>query len=160
MREAAKALDDLRMIGDEFVEGARCGALGEIFDRQSLIGGVFGMFERDIKPNAIFLAMFEIKAFENALAGDFARLGVAGESARLTAINVARKLIQNNDQRQSGLAVGVPVCELALSGVLMEALKSADDFLVKGGVRFPPAFAAGIAPEGQNVLRGYAHFTA
>ena len=160
MREAAKALDDLRMINDEFVEGARCRALGEIFDRQSLIGGVFGMFKGDIKPNAIFLAMFEVKAFEDALAGHFARERVAGESARLTAINVARKLIQNNGECEGGLVVCVPVCELALSGVCMKALKPARDVLIKGGIRFPPAFAARIAPEGQHILRGYAHFKA
>jgi hypothetical protein len=148
VREAAETADDIGMQFRPFDTVGIARGL-EQSHRALLIGEVFRVLERQIEE-AAHVGDGAVEAVKNGAAGNFARQRVGGEGALVTAEHVARKLVEQNEQRQRAFGIPLPCDELAGGGVFVELEKAAVDFLIERRIFLEPAFRPDRAPEGDD----------
>jgi hypothetical protein len=85
---------------------------------------------------------------------DGQRLAVGGEHVATAAPGVARKLVQQHEQRQRPFGIGGPAVERPVRGGMVGGLEARFELGVEGVVLVEPAFRAGVAPEADDILGG------
>src|SRR3954464_15781118 len=118
-----------------------------------LIGENFRMHERQIEELALLLRHLAVEAALESAIGDGAgdRIGLVGP--RPFAEHVARKLIENEDERERALWRRLPRCELVIRGRAPERAKARRDLGVESVVLGKPFVRAGGAPEREHLHR-------
>jgi len=110
MRKAAKARDDVVVANGEveiFVKGwlllsaDKRNQLSEIFYGALLMLNRFGMLERQIKKHSFNRSKLQIQSLIDSIDAQRQSFRVISKSARRIPINVSRKLIGKQNQRQS-----------------------------------------------------------
>lgn len=127
MREAPEPGDDFMMASRVIqVIGARqCGGQRlEQCERPALDGDIFGMLEGQVQEDALERTQHEVAATIDGLARRAQRDGIGGKGARSTAEHVAGKLIQEDDERQTGERTLNPRPECARRGPFPEGEKA------------------------------------
>src|SRR5262245_51410717 len=130
MRKAAEATNDIGMqfrpfqifeISDCFVKG----------DTPFLIGQIFRVLERKIKEAAHFGRSLAVKTTNNGTRSNSTRKRIGGESPRIAAKHVARKLVEQDEQREGAMRALLPVGQFSGSGRLMGFEKALLDLLIE-----------------------------
>ena len=149
MRETAKLVDD---VGVQFRIFQALGVAMHAIEgeRPLLVGTILRMHERQIEKGA-HVGRGAIEAVKDGAAGDRPRQRVCGEGARLPTEHVARKLVEQDQQRERTLRALLPFGVLGGGGDLVEAEKMPADFVIERGVLFKPALGADVAPERDHV---------
>jgi len=89
------------------------GQVGEGGDAARLDRGVLGVLERQIEDAALEQAELVVEARVDAGRRQLQRVRVGGEGLGLSAVDVARELVEQHDQRQPAARARGPVIELA-----------------------------------------------
>jgi hypothetical protein len=94
-------------------------------------------------------------AFQHAI-GDGARHGIGGEGMGAAAIDVAGKLVGQQQQRQGAVRHAFPLRQRAARSIPLDAAEAFADGAVEIGIGGEPAVRPGLAPERDDFLRGHA----
>ena len=82
---------------------------------------------------------------------DAARLGIGGEGMGRTSPEVARKLVEQEEQGERPLGFGGPGVVLAPGGGVVKGFEIARNGTVESRILLEPERWAGLAPEGHNL---------
>ena len=83
------------------------------------------------------------------------RKRIGGKGARQAAENVARKLVQQDHERQATLRTLLPGLERASAGLLIERQEAPANVRIERGVLLEPGLAVAAEPELEHLLRGH-----
>src|SRR5262245_6951421 len=156
MRKAAEATNDIGMqfrpfqifeIADCFVEG----------DTPFLISQIFRVLERKIKEAAHFRWNLAVKTTNNGACCNGTRERIGRESPSIAAKHVARKLVEEDEQRESALRALLPIGQFSGSGRLMGFEKALPDLLVEACILVEPPVRPRRAPERNDLVRSRGH---
>ena len=149
MREAAETTDHVAMRFGVFhvVRVAKGGAQG---NAAVLVGDVFGMFERQVEEHAQRGVDLGIEADVERAARVLACERVGGEGVRAVAEDVARYLIEQQDQRERAVGGGKQVFVFAACGGVVIVEKAGAQLDVEGSVFCEPFRGTGITPDVDN----------
>src|SRR6185503_16033152 len=164
VRKAAEATDDVGMNVRPFeAVGVARGLIAQ--EPALLVDQTLGMLERQIEETA-HLGIGAVEAVEDGAARQRARLRVGGEGALVAAEHVARKLVEQDQQRQRAFGAVFPRRQLAGGGGLMQRQEAPADFVVERRILLAPALRSDIAPErhdlgglGCGLVHGRTRFT-
>src|SRR5690348_13946703 len=109
------------------------------------------MLERKIEKIPQLFWDLAVESTNDCAGCDGARQWVCGKRPRVIAKHVARKLIQQDEQRERTFGALLPTRELSGSGCLMGGKKTPPDFVVECRVFFEPAVWPRLLPERHNV---------
>jgi hypothetical protein len=113
--------------------------LGEEKRALILIGKILAVFERKIEEGAGDWRYIPVEAAGNRFAGRRQGEGVGPEGGRRTAKHVARKLIDENHEREAAQRTLAPFVELTPEGRAIKGEKPGEDFRVEGRIPREPA---------------------
>ncbi len=155
MRETAEADNDVA-VPYGIVEPARVIVqTGHQGTTTLLIGKRFAVLERQVEKTAFDLRQPGVVAALKGAPRHLPRLRVAGEGARVVAIDVAWHLVEQQDQGQASAAAIGPGLEATGNGGVVRRAMGDFHQLVEGGVLDEPAFVhAGPEPERENRIYG------
>src|SRR5262249_41705928 len=122
-----------------------------------LIGELFGMLKRQEEELSFILGQVAVEAAGQRAIGYGEGQRVGGIAARVTPKHVARKLIEDDDQRQRAVACGFPIGKLACRRCFVGAEKAPTDFGVERIVLGEPLVLACGAPESEHFARRSDH---
>src|SRR5262245_27331423 len=156
MRKAAEATNDVCMqfrpfqifnVADRFIKG----------DTALLIGQIFRVLKRKVKEAAHFGRNLAVETTHDSTGGNGPRERVGGESPRVTAKHVARKLIEKDEQRERALRALLPIGQFSGSGRLKGFEKSLPDLLVEACILVEPPVRPRRAPKRNDFVRSRGH---
>jgi hypothetical protein len=150
MRKSSEPADDIGMISGVF-QVLRIASAREQLDAALLIGQVFGMHQRHIEKGAQRGIDAGIESAFDCADGDVAGLHVGGVDAAIAAEDVARKLVQHDDERQRTVVAGLPRSELAVFSGLPEIEETPANLRVEGLIGGEPLVRPGFGPEREDV---------
>ena len=144
-------------MADRIVEAVRIARSLEQGDAAVLISKVLAVHERQIEKHSLILGHVPVETCLDGLIGDLAGLGVIGIGAAATAEDVARHLIEKNDQGERTAGILHPMIEATRQRILEPVQRQ----LPAGGVEFrrrcePKRPRALVKPEARNA-RGVMH---
>jgi hypothetical protein len=155
--KAPKAPDDLLMAQNvgEMVIGLGTGFRRAILDpgaeqaeRARLIDQIFAVFVGKIEKESPAARQRQIESAIDGAARHLAGQGIVGESERRTTVDVARKLIEDDDQGQRVRRAFFPGGKFTRCGPFDQGCETRTDFLVEGIVFLEPEFLGpGVEPE-------------
>jgi hypothetical protein len=121
----------------------------------TLQGAVLGVFQRQVGEHPLQKGQLSVITALQPRQRNALCLDVLRPCAGIVAIEIARKLIKKNQQREPARGRGRPVVQLIACGLDHRCAESLANLLVKVGVRGKPVRPAGIGkPEVEYVLRG------
>ena len=126
-------------------------APGEIFEPLFLGGKVLGMHEGHVEPAARNLRQGRVEAARNRLARNAERLGIGRPGPVIVAIDVARELVEQDDEGERAFRLAHPIVVIALRRRLHRIAELAADFRVEGVAFREPLLRPGIEPEIEHV---------
>src|ERR1700735_1908222 len=146
MREASESADHIAMlrgIAGHFLAQRREQAHGFV-----LVGENFRVLEWQIYEHPLDLAKHPIDAACERGAGDLARLGIGRERLWRIAVEIARELVEQEDQCQSAVRCLRPVVERAFPGIAQSVSEARAGCVEFGGFLEPLlAMTGGITRE-------------
>src|SRR5450830_662758 len=162
MRKTAEAFNDGVMLVCELqivvkaclagriVLGALLGERAKQLHGIFLIVEIFGVFQRQIKEDPLQRRQLLVETLRQTEMAALLRQRIKGECLGCIAIHIARKLIQQQDQRQHALRRVGPVVALVAGGGQQIGFKARFDVLVDGRILAPPQrrLAAGDGGDG------------
>lgn len=155
MRKPSEAPDDFIMFNSEGKVHRSRQARFEQHHRAFLNCEIFGMHERHIKEGALLRRVKEIETPAERLARDVERRCVLGESGRRVAIDIARELVEQNDQRERMARMRAPrVQPLRCSGAMKRAETLADPCIKRSVAAEPLERFCFVKPEGEDRFGG------
>ncbi len=79
--------------------------------------------------------------------------GIGGEGVGRAAVEVARELVEQDQERQRALGGLAPAGQVAAGGLHVQRLEAVPDRLVEGVVLGEPFLGASLDPEGDDIAR-------
>src|SRR6266536_3435537 len=121
-------------------------------DTAFLVGEALRMHQRQMEEAPLRRFKQPVGALRDRLLGNRARLGVARERARVAPEQIARKLIEQDEERQRAVRRRLPVVEPAGCRGLIGRKKPGADLGVEGLFALEPFCRPGRAPEREHLL--------
>lgn len=109
------------------------------------------MHERHVDEGAQQWRRDAIEAPRYRLVGDAKRHGVARKGARRSAPDIARELVEKENERQRAFRFAAPFIKRARHRRIRRMREAARDQRVEIGVFSEPSAATGLAPEGDDI---------
>jgi hypothetical protein len=154
--EAAEADDDVAVDDHPLGHlGIRC--LGGQRQALVLVGQVLRVLERQQHELPHRRRHGQVPAVRRGSPRDGAGLGVGGEGVGGSAVEVARELVEQQEQRQRPLGRPGPGVELAARGAVMVRLEAFADRRIEDVVLGVPLLGARFGPEAEDVVRRRGH---
>ena len=163
MRETPEPADDEEMFFCPDVQDIGFTKLRKLLHQLQavlLIGQRLTMLQRQVNKLAFDRFQSAIIAFGQRLQRCISRQWIGGKGAKTSAKQVARKLVEHDDKRQTMVRLFLPVGQAARRSQLKCSQKAAADFVIKYGVFLEPLRAtlavprAFAEPEGKYVACG------
>ena len=104
-----------------------------------LIGDFLAMHERKIKKVGDCRIRLPVEAGTEPMVGNFPGMAVRCESARVATVKIARKLVEQNHQRQAIVGFRAPIIEFARGGAIVQFAEPAANFGIDLVVAPPPS---------------------
>src|SRR5215216_8033513 len=132
----------------------------------ALVFQVLAVHERHVEEPALYRRQLPVVGMLHRVPGRLARFLVCGVHPRVTAIHVARELVEDDDERQAASRLVLPVVKVARGGLLVNGLEALPDLTIEPGIfgepRLPELpialFALAAEPEAEDLLRR-AHYS-